>query len=137
LPLNAPDANCACALPRGCIDMAPLQDLEKPEREGGEARAKAMKERMASESRDPRTSRPAARHCRVLKRKTSQMNLHSGREIFERSRGQTDNRNRARLPPRLRTAVVSVVLSAQATDKSVNLAPPKLFPVADPTPRRW
>jgi endonuclease-3 len=59
------------------------------------------------------------------------MNSAKRREIFERLRAANPNPTTElvfRTPFEL---LVSVVLSAQATDKSVNLATAKLFPVAD------
>jgi len=63
------------------------------------------------------------------------MNPEKRREIFERFRGaepQPKTELVYRTPYEL---LVSVVLSAQATDKSVNLATAKLFPVAN-TPEK-
>ena len=63
------------------------------------------------------------------------MNPQKRREIFERLRAANPNPTTElvfRTPYEL---LVSVVLSAQATDKSVNLATAKLFPVAN-TPQQ-
>ena len=63
------------------------------------------------------------------------MNPQKRREIFERLRAANPNPTTElvfRTPYEL---LVSVVLSAQATDKSVNLATAKLFPVAN-TPQK-
>ena len=63
------------------------------------------------------------------------MNVEKRRKIFERLRSANPNPTTElayRTPFEL---LVSVILSAQATDKSVNLATPRLFAVAD-TPQK-
>ena len=59
------------------------------------------------------------------------MNAQKRREIFERFRAATPHPKTELVYRTPFELLVSVVLSAQATDKSVNLATAKLFPVAN------
>ena len=59
------------------------------------------------------------------------MNPAKRREIFERLRAANPNPTTELVYRTPYELLVSVVLSAQATDKSVNLATARLFPVAD------
>jgi endonuclease-3 len=63
------------------------------------------------------------------------MNAEKRREIFERWRAAEPHPKTELVYRTPYELLVSVVLSAQATDKSVNLATAKLFPVAD-TPEK-
>ena len=63
------------------------------------------------------------------------MNPEKRREIFERWRAATPQPKTELVYRTPYELLVSVVLSAQATDKSVNLATAKLFPIAN-TPAR-
>src|SRR5262245_44913812 len=63
------------------------------------------------------------------------MNPQKRREIFERFRAAEPHPKTELIYRTPFELLVSVVLSAQATDKSVNLATAKLFPVAN-TPEK-
>jgi endonuclease-3 len=86
------------------------------------------------ESRRGRRNRALARATRS-KRREGRVNAQKRHEIFSRLRAQNPDPRSELVYGTPFELLVAVVLSAQATDKSVNLATAKLYPVAN-TPRK-
>jgi hypothetical protein len=115
-------ASCP-ACPVDCIDMVPPRGdwgeaLKRPPGGGATTTGSPFSTEIAP------VKTAGRRRCRS---RGSALNPAKRRQIFERLRAAKPNRPRASLRHAVRAAG-RVVLSAQATDKSVNLATRKLFP---------
>jgi endonuclease-3 len=93
--------------------------------------------RQIAEKKDPRSNTKddfagsQGGHRRRIEAQGGPLNPHKRREIFERFRAANPQPRTELVYRTPYELLVSVVLSAQATDKSVNLATAKLFPVAN------
>jgi endonuclease-3 len=104
-------------------------------RKGGEATCGISKEKNSGGKAKDVIDRQEGSHSRGPEAQGAALNPQKRREIFERLRA-ADPHPKTELAYRTPyELLVSVVLSAQATDKSVNLATARLFPIAN-TPQK-